>query len=250
MSTFAQVEEAERYFATVAITDRDIALAEYGAAALRCNDDERAITIANGLLIAGLAAMQPLLSPVLETLLSLDDSGANLPLAAFVIGWAFITSVISSYVCDLRRAYVFSARKIIVIRRLLGLSFGHFALVLPTWRLEGADQPFAIKLFPGWRPAAAYSLYATVFLSASVLWLATMSALPHTSWATQDPWIVSTAASLVWAAYWLFAMRRKLYDTHEGVLLSLARCLAWVCKVRLVADIHQTLYRGDVAPCS
>lgn len=241
--------EAQRHFPTVKLGASEIVVAEYTAASARCQADERAITITNGLLIGGTAAIIPVLVPSIDNLFALSTIREHLSLSllVFLFGWAFVTSVISSYVCDLRRAFVFAARKVIVIRRMLGQSYGRFALVLPTWRFEGADDPLAIRLFPGWRLVEGYALYATVFLSSVVAWVAITVALSESMLGFSDSVGDATVFTALWAAYWIASIRYKLYDTHENFTLSLARILARLLSVKLHGNIHYLLYRAQLS---
>ena len=249
MPEFETETEVQRYFPMVTLGKSDIALAEYQAASARCQADERAITIANGLLIGGLAAIFPVAAPLLKELFDNGalKQGAEFVFVAFFVSWAFVTSVVCSYVCELRRAYVFAARKVIVIRRLLGQSYGKFTLVLPSWRLEGADNPLALRLFPGWRLIEGYSVYATVFLLAVVIWIAALSAVPNISLFSGDPRVTATFIAAIWSVYWLWSVRRKLYDTHENDTLAFAKIIARILSIDVVGNFHYTLYRAQLS---
>jgi hypothetical protein len=113
--------EWQQNYPTYKLGHTDVALAEYEAAATRTRDDERAISIANGALLAAAAPTLPVISPYLVNFLtnsnSLQDRSLNVLL--FLIAIAFLTGVVAAYFCGLRRSYVFSARKVIVLRRML-----------------------------------------------------------------------------------------------------------------------------------
>lgn len=77
----------------------------------------------------------------------------------------FLSGLAVYYFALLQRSATYAARKIIVLRRLLGIDYGNIETVLPADRLDGANEPFAIDMFPGWNSLQAISVIAVSFLA-------------------------------------------------------------------------------------
>ena len=79
------------------------------------------------------------------------------------------TVITLKYFADRQRSILFATRKVIILRRMLGLTYGSMQLILPNWRIEGADQPLSVKLFPGWFTYVAYPFYILSIMSSIVI---------------------------------------------------------------------------------
>jgi len=155
------------------------------------------------------------------------------------------------YFADRQRAVVFSARKVIVLRRMLGLSYGTMQLVLPNWRIEGADEPFAVRLFPGWRTYVTYPYYALAGISSAVTFFL-LSALCKVSLRTMvfgniPVWIITLFLSCLWALFLACAYRHALLDVHERPLLLSTQNFARFLRLKLVTNFEYVIYRATLA---
>ncbi|MHA6299892.1 biosynthetic peptidoglycan transglycosylase [Devosia sp. CAU 1758] len=248
----------QNFFPTYRLGSNEIALAEYNAASERAKSDDNAVSIANGVLLAALLPVLPAISPFLADILkgpSLTSERLT-NFAIFILAMIMATGVVSAYFCHLRRSYVFSARKVIVLRRMLGQSYGVSTLVLPNWRIEGADHPFAIRLFPGWRLQSSYPYYAIAALAASV------AAFGFSFYSTEilialhvpllrDGFRTAHIFNAGFWFFWFFAtlyyIRRSLFDHFETSLLILTKLLCKILKVRLQGRTHSVLYSAKLA---
>lgn len=248
----------QQNFPTYTLGNHEIGVAEYQSAAERAHSDDNAISIANGLLLAALAPAIPVASPFLQKFLTasplLQERVINLVI--FVVALAFATAVVSSYFCHLRRSYVFSVRKVIVLRRMMGQSYGPTTLILPNWRLEGADNPFAVKMFPGWKLQNSYPYYAIAALAASVATYGFSLSAYLVIDAFEISLIVNGVGTrtilcvlvwVVWFALSLYFVRVSLFDTHENTLLVFATLVAKLLRLRLAGGMGTILYRAR--PC-
>jgi len=147
--------EWRQHFPTYHFSDRDIVLKEYESAVRAY---ERVFVTAVNVSIVIAAALASLaIGSIPKLAVSLSPIVPSFLTHGFVLllGSGISYLLIREF-ADRRKAIVFSARTVIVLRRMLGMSYGTFRLVLPNWRLEGADEPFAIRLFPGWNTQVAY----------------------------------------------------------------------------------------------
>lgn len=248
----------QQYFPTYQLGEKDIALAEYDAASERARSDDSAISIANGLLVAAFLPVIPAVTPFLKEFLSkpplISERLTNF--SVFILALMFATSIAVAYFCHLRRSYVFSSRKVIVLRRMLGQSYGPTTLILPNWRIEGADNPLSIRLFPGWHLQICYPYYAIAALAATVAAYGFSISATEILISIGAPLLRSgiRVAHLATVAFWLLwflasliYVRRNLFDHHETGLLSFTRILAALFRFRLQNGTQSVLYGARLA---
>lgn len=249
-------DEWKQHFPTYQIGDKDIGLHEYDAAARNLDSDEKLFLSASNIAMligAGLASL---------TVGFLDKISSNLsniyPIwivyTFIIIGTISYTFMTIKYFCSRHKSIVFSSRKIIVLRRMLGLNYGPIRLVLPNWRVEGADEPFAIKIFPGWLQYPCYPFYVMVLLSTAVL-LVVVPQLFNDLCKKEilDSYEQICSGELVFYSFyfilfWVLVMtitfRMSLLDYHENYLLLVSKFVAKVIRVKLVPNFEYTLYRA------
>lgn len=252
--------EWDQYFPTYRFKERDIAIAEYESAS-RILEQEGKLLIQAGnvAVIVGAAIGSLVIGGSLDRLIGiLSDS--FLPWHVYV-GVILFVCVISIVVClyfaERQKSVVFAARKVIVLRRMLGLSYGSLRLVLPNWRIEGADEPFAIKTFDGWGNRGAYPLVIIGLVSSSVLLTILPEFLRSIGVFTLDiPYInsvgkykiaVNGTIVCLWIAVISAFYRSYLFDFHETWMKVLAVNVASFLRVRLVKNFEYVLYRAQLA---
>jgi penicillin-binding protein 1A len=250
-----QSEESawNQHFPTYQFKERDIALEEYKFATKTLEAEERVFLNAANLSVVVGAALGSLALGNLEKLVAafapIVPSAATLTLVLLL---AYGFGVLSlRYFADRQKAVVFAARKVIVLRRMLGMSYGSLQLVLPNWRIEGADEPFSVRLFPGWHTYVAYPCYAIAGISAAVAFFVLAVLLKHVQpYGAQHlfidlPLLVGVAAAWFVALSWVY--RVALLDTHERPALIVARRLADAIGIRLVGNFEYVIYRATLA---
>jgi penicillin-binding protein 1A len=248
----------QQFYPTYQLGDKEIALAEYNAASERAKSDDNALSIANGVLLAALVPSLPVVSPFLDAFLTEPPLATDRITNFAVLMMAMIaaTGIVSAYFCHLRRSYVFSARKVIVLRRMLGQSYGPTTLILPNWRIEGADHPFAIRLFPGWTLQGSYPYYAIAALAASFATYGFSLASTDLIIRLNQPIIIAgirTAQAaqigfwILWFICTLYYIRRNLFDHHETSLLVATRLISKWMGLRLQDGMQATLYSARLA---
>lgn len=147
-------EAAQQYFPTyrVPADKQEVTLKEYDLSAQALTADQRSISLATGLAVVVISFSGTLLSSdkgisSIEKALSANGGISEFILLAIVL---CVSLVALRYFSLLQRSATYAARKIVVLRRLLGVDYGTVERVLPTDRIEGANEPFAIAMFPGW----------------------------------------------------------------------------------------------------
>jgi penicillin-binding protein 1A len=170
------IEEQEesgwkQHFPTYSFAKRDIALEEYKTAAKSLETEERVFLNASSMAALAAAALGSLAVGSLKKLTDLFLGIVPAPLTLLVLltlvcGFSWVGL---RYFADRQKAIAYASRKIIILRRMLGLNYGTLQLVLPNWRVEGADEPYAVFLFPGWNTYVAYPYYVLAGISCVVL---------------------------------------------------------------------------------
>lgn len=243
----------KQHFPTYHFRERDVALEEFRFAIKTLEAEERVFLNAANLSVVVGAALGSL---ALGTLDRLAATFAPVIPSAFtlilILGLAVAFSVLSlRYFADRQKAVCFAARKVIVLRRMLGMSYGSLQLVLPNWRIEGADEPFAIRLFPGWNTYVAYPCYAIAGIASAVAFFILAALIKNLESSgvaipVQKTLLVISFAAIVFAAL-AWSYRKALLDTHERVALLTAYRAARALHLALVSNIEYVIYRATLA---
>ncbi|MEO6066971.1 MAG: biosynthetic peptidoglycan transglycosylase [Gemmatimonadales bacterium] len=243
----------QQYYPTHSFVERDILLAEYKSASDAAAAEEKLFLSSGNIAFVVAAGVSSV------ALGSLDEfyksvAGVVSPRVAaeVLVGLLLCFSLLTlKHFAERQKAIQLAKRKIVVLRSMLGLDYGSIQLVLPSWRLEGASQPFAIRLFAGWGSYPAYPFWVTGLFSSVVLFFVSAQ---YFGLFVIDPVIytvsgagVAFAMSLAWLMTLGLVYRSALFDTHETPLLSAARAVARILDLQLVESTEYTLYRGKLA---
>ena len=242
-----------QHFPTYQFEDRDVALEEYRLTAKILEADERVFLNAANISIVIGAAFGSLalgnLSALTSSLAPHVPEFATLLVVLLVSAAAAI--IFLRYFADRQKAIVFAGRKLIVLRRMLGMSYGRLQLVLPNWRIEGADEPFALRLFPGWNTYVAYPCYAIAGISSVVAFFVGATILSKDlGVAISEPFraaYLAASLSAAWFLYLCWLYRKALLDTHERTSFLLARAAAKILCVRTDDRAEYLIYRANLA---
>ncbi|WP_183361239.1 biosynthetic peptidoglycan transglycosylase [Geomonas limicola] len=242
-----------QHFPTYAFKERDVALEEYKTAAKSLESEERvflnasniAVIVAAGLGSLAVGSLDKLSSQFKSVIPSYVTMGV---LLSFIMGLSVVSLL---YFADRQRALVFAARKVIVLRRMMGLSYGTVQLILPNWRVEGADEPFAIKLFPGWFTYVTYPYYALAGISSAVIFFLLACLAPEITILKQFTmiplWVLTLTTSILWAFLLAYTYRGALLDVHEHRMLLFTQNLAKLLRFRIVTNFEHVIYRATLA---
>ena len=246
------IEDWQQHYPTYRFKERDILLKEYESAAHNVESQEKIFLNAVNIILIVLAALGSFVLGKLNELLKYLSKLFLLEeiLIVFIILTCLFSIFTLKYFADRQKSIIFDSRKIVVLRRMLSLDYGNLQLVLPNWRIEGANNPFAIKLFPGWFTYVAYPFWIiTFFASLLLLYFVKLLILEISSKSVfyLNKEIITYLFLIIWISYLAFLYRKSLYDTNERFSFSLAKIIAKIFRLRLVPDFEYIIYRAKLA---
>ena len=243
-----------QHFPTYDFKDKEIVLEEYRSATKTLESDERVfLNAANISIVIGAAFGSLVLGTIKDFTEALSPQVPPVLTLAVILFAALFSGVLFlRYFANRQKDIVFAARKVIVLRRMLGMSYGRLHLVLPNWRAEGADEPFSIKLFPGWNTYVAFPCYVIAGISCIILiflQVLLISEVSQTIYAISYRHrilfaIIFTVGWFIWLC-WLY--RKALLDSHERVSLLFAQWLSKRLYVAMDMRTEHVIYRAKLA---
>jgi penicillin-binding protein 1A len=262
----SQFDPDEQYFPTYKIESRArfMAVKEYEAANKTLDGEEKifAATAAIAALVPGLVAT--IVAPNLDdTIKAFEASlGRSFVFLMLLTANTAIAFMFLIYCAEKYKSIVYAMRKIIVLRTLLGIKYGKIQWVMPVDRVDGAHDPYAIKMFPGWRSFLTFpALFVLGYLALSSFLItgkfvneiyAAVGALPIPSGAFQDlvgyglPYF-ATAIAIVIALSVAAAYRGALFDLHENWWGVFARVAGAVLRYPVLKDSEAKIYKLKMA---
>ncbi|MBY6033312.1 transglycosylase domain-containing protein [Marinobacter daepoensis] len=132
---------------------------------------------------------------------------------------------------------------------MLGLSYGRVQLLLPNWRVEGADQPLAVRLFPGWFTYAAYPFWIVSIISTSVILflIAYMVKQNQDIFHASYAGVLIVCVSMAWFFSTMLIYRVSLLDVHETTRLMFYRVVSKLIGLPIVENIEYIIYRAKLS---
>lgn len=156
----------------------------------------------------------------------------------------FFTSITLKYFADRQKSILFATRKVIILRRMLGITYGTIQLILPKWRIEGADQPLSVKLCPGWSTYVAYPFYILSIISSIVIVILIITLKPiDTSFINYFTIIMF----LILFIFYMYIYRMALLDIHEKSLYIFTKNISKIINLNLVNNFEYVIYRAKLA---
>jgi len=239
-------------FPTYSFEDKEIVLREYDSASRMLESEERVFITATNLIIAVATVIGALTLGSLNNLVATFSEILHpifmlivILIATFVV--SFITLM---YLAYRQRAVILAAWKVIVLRRMLGLSYGPIGLVLPSNSVQGADDPFEIRMFPGWKPQVAYPFWIVVGFSTllTIFLLAIIGSHLSLDQASSilTRRVLIPLITMLWVGTLATTYRSALFETHDDWVLIFARMLARVLRIRLVSNTEYVIYRATL----
>lgn len=246
-----QNEGWKQHFPTYHFSERDIALEEYTVAAKALESEERVFLNASNITFVASATFGSLAVSSSEKLSSsLSDVLPNYAIPLVLLLMVSFFSLISiRYFADRQRTITFASRKVVTLRRMLGLSYGRIQLVLPNWRIEGADQPLSIRLFPGWFSYAAYPFWILLIISTCVCFLLSALLVKNMELAffAENSVEFILLLNSCWILVLTYSFRIALLDTHERMRLLFAKIIASGIRLPITPNIEYLIYRATLA---
>ncbi|WP_239323456.1 biosynthetic peptidoglycan transglycosylase [Epibacterium sp. Ofav1-8] len=238
---------SERHFPNHKM-ERDIGLAEYSLAASRLSAEESALnwaktaSLAISTIIVFISFKAADYSDGIKAI-GLSESQVKLGALIFLLTIGFMAAI---HVSNLMKSKHLAERKIIVLRRMLGVSYGENTLVLPNWRLEGADSPFSIHLFPGYLSPKSFPIHLIIMSMTLGVFLLGDSVQhyipsPLKVYFSKDFRLQKTFAFLVCFGT-LLAYRYHLREMHDNIFLSISKLIAKMFRIRIVPNFESAIY--------
>lgn len=243
-----------QYFPTYRFKDRDIAIKEYETATKVLEAEERIFITATQIILLLVTILGSVLLGNFEKLRTgFQEVVSPIQIALAALGLLLILSYTSlRYFAERQKAIVYASRKIIVLRRMLGLEYGNIQLVLPNWRVEGADNPFMVRPFPGWNTYVAYPFWIIASFLAFMTYFLVSFAMHYNSHDTGfvypvPLWLVSMSAVASVLVGLAISYRKGLCDIHETFRLLAHRALAKMRGTLIEDNVEAILYRATLA---
>lgn len=241
----------KQHFPTYNFSERDIALEEYQVAAKALESEERIFLNASNITLVASATLGSLAvssSEKLSTKLAPIIPVYAIPVVLLIVVMMFALISVK-YFSDRQRSIIFASRKVVTLRRMLGLSYGRIQLVLPNWRVEGADQPLSIKLFPGWFTYAAYPFWVLLIISSCIIFILLAMVVRNIPGGMTifQPVIFLIMLTGFWVFMLTIIFRTSLLDTHESLRLIATQSLSKVIRLPVASNIEYLIYRANLA---
>ncbi len=241
--------KAEQYYPTYTFKpeNRDVVLLEFEEAQKIANSQTKVYGQVTNILLAIVTILIPLFfnqeKAAGQTFSLLKDNALFFSTIIFLFG-----ALLLRYFVDLQKQITINGRKVVTLRSMLGLDYGHIHLTIPNWRVEGATNPFAIKYFNGWLMFQSMPFWVLTIGVNSIWWLNTNDR-PDFSIYKDDlflfsiPWMVG---NIFITFIYLYIFRRNLNDTHETSFLNIGRYVAYLIGFKLVDNFEYTIYRAKL----
>lgn len=239
--------KAEQYYPTYKADNRDILLIEFEEAQKIANGQNKVYGQVTNILLA-------VATFTFSFFLDQDEKKAKAVALVFSNSILFsiilfiFGAILLRYFVDLQKQITINARKVVTLRTLLGLDYGHIHLTLPNWRVEGATNPFVIKYFNGWLNFKAMPFWLLTITVNAIWWLSISNKPPiiidvstykmHLNWLWGNVIIVLT---------YLFVFRRNLNDRHETTYFNIVRIFCFFLRVKLLENFEYIIYRAKLS---
>ena len=241
----------ERYFAQHNFPN-DISLAEYELATKRLDGDEKAFLWATNTISLLAPAIWFFGYRIHVDIQTNQLQSGTLPTVTTVTTVFIIFSIVFStmaiiHVANLRKSRVISERKIVLLRRAMGVRYGKNSLILPSWRIEGADNPFALRLFPGLFSYSSFPIFLlSSFSGLSIALLFDNVPLGKFSpkvFELANPSISAIGVGCTWFLLSFHIFRLSLREQNENNYLWTGKLISYLFQIPLVENIEYKLYR-------
>lgn len=234
--------KAEQYYPTYKAEKRDVLLLEFEEAQRIANGQSKIYGQVTSILLAIVAFSFTFI--LNKENVNAENSEAQTLILSNSILFCVVIFVFGAfllrYFVDLQKQITINARKVITLRTLLGLDYGHIHLTLPNWRVEGATNPFAIKYFNGWLDFRTAPFWVITIFVNGIWFLVASNNFPI----LLIEWYFG---NIVIVIVYLRVFRKNLNDRHETIYLNFVKTICSVLRIKLVDNFEYTLYRAKLA---
>lgn len=239
-------KKSEQYYPTYNSAERDILLLEF----------EEAQRIANGQTkVYGQVSNVLLAIVTFSFTFFISDSGSDKNIKIllsnpilFSIIMFFLGALLLRYFVDLQKQITINARKVITLRTMLGLDYGHVQLTLPNWRVEGATNPFVIKYFYGWLYFRTMPFWILT-IGINLIWFFSTKNLEPLSIIFLNNTIVCDFfwGNIIITIIYLWVFRTNLNDRHETIFLNFIKPFCFLLGIKLMNNFEYIIYRAKLS---
>lgn len=223
----------QQYFPTYRFDEsknRDIALEEYKACCKILESEEKIFDNLVKYIIAFGTILISLITGLNDKIPILFKDYESIYWAILVLVFLFFLFMTKNF-ADKQRSIVFAKRKIVMLRRMLGIDYGTQEFLFKKGMLEGASMPFSIKL------EFSYLFLPILTLNAvSIFVIANIMNIPY---AIELTAIISIALFCLYM-YWIL-------DLNETLYLIVFRALFRIFGLEFEDNFEHILYRAKLA---
>lgn len=231
----------QQYYPTYNYNERDVVLSEFEEAQKIANTQSKLYGQLASFLLAFTTVGVTILFKTSENSTNkiLNLAQENIIILNVFLG--LIALVLLRYFIELQRTIVINSRKVITLRRMLGLDYGNLQLTIPNWRVEGATNPFVVKLFPGWFRFGS-SPFWIIILTLNVIWY--FSFKTANSNIILNYWYILNIGITI---FYALIFRIQLNEIHETFYLNIAKTISKILRIKLISDFEYILYRAKLS---
>jgi penicillin-binding protein 1A len=233
--------EFQQYYPTYNYKERDVVLAEFEEAQKIANTQSKLYGQLASFLLAFTTVGITILLKTSEKSSNNILNTAQENIILLDVFLCVIALVLLRHFIELQRTIVINSRKVITLRRMLGLDYGNLQLTIPNWRVEGATNPFVVKLFPGWFRFGS-SPFWIIILTLNIFWYFSIDSLNSNF--IQNYWyFISIGITVIYALIY----RIQLNETHETYYLSVTKNISKIFRIKLISNFEYILYRAKLS---
>lgn len=241
--------KAEQYYPSYTFKpeNRDVVLLEFEEAQKIANSQTKVYGQVTNILLAVITVLIPLFfsqeKETNQTFNIIKENALFFSTIIFLFG-----ALLLRYFVDLQKQITINGRKLVTLRTMLGLDYGHIHLTLPNWRVEGATNPFTIKYFNGWLMFQSMPFWVLTIGVNAIWWLTTKDRNVHSISINDTPLFTISwlTGNVIITITYLLVFRRNLNDTHETSFLNIGRFIASLMRFKLVENFEYTIYRAKL----
>ena len=240
--------KAEQYYPTYKAKNRDILLLEFEEAQRIANGQSKIYAQVTNILLAAATLSFTVLFSQGESDESSISKANEFNDVAFVVVLFVFGAILLRYFVTLQKQITINARKVVTLRTLLGLDYGHITLTLPNWRVEGATNPFVIRYFNGWLNFKSMPFWLLTVSVNAIWWQTTQGLKPFSVELGHLRLVIGDFWGYIWITvtyFWVF--RTHLNDRHETNYLNIVRSISYLLRIELLDNFEYVLYRAKLA---
>lgn len=230
--------------------NKDIVIEEYKAAVKTVESEEGNFTKTLNITVFLATAFGTTTISFMPKLFDLSNN--IIPIQIMYILMLIFVLILSIFIIlfftDQQKSIITAKRKVIVLRRMLGLDYGNLNLVLPNNKVEGATNPFIIKMFSGWSSYISRSFYILLFVSSILVFYIFFHIFRQNfTFPLYQFKINVTSLDIfftgIWIIIYICIFRISLFDKHDSIFFLIALFLSKLMRIKIKTDSEYIFYK-------